>query len=125
MVELQQNLHAMVELLKNALHLHTCALFFLKADGERLKVAAYATGSPRFSEAPLPIDAGIIGTVVKSQHLVNLAQPNPQSTPPTIFPSDDFHSISSVLPSARLLIAGLNRRSVSTTRDFRFDFEVW
>lgn len=80
-IELQQNLHAMVELLKNALHLNTCALFFLPVGGEQLKVVACATDSSRFSHAPLGLDAGIVGTVVKSRRLVNLSQPKPSQLP--------------------------------------------
>ena len=103
-VELQQNLHAMVELLKNALHLHTCALFFLPSSaaapsgstspssllnpnpspgpaGEQLKIVAFASDSPRFSQAPLSLDAGVVGTVVKGRSIVNLTQPKAGQLP--------------------------------------------
>lgn len=82
--ELQQNLHAMVELLKNALHLHTCALFFLPsspAGADQLKIVAFASDSPRFSPAPLGLDAGVVGTVVKGRSVVNLAQPKSGQLP--------------------------------------------
>lgn len=80
-VELKQNLHAMVELLKNALHLHTCALFFLPASGDKLKVMAFASDSLRISHTPLGIDAGVVGTVVKNRQIVNLTQPKPSQLP--------------------------------------------
>jgi two-component system cell cycle response regulator len=80
-VELQQNLHATVELLKNALHLHTCALLVLPSGSEQLKVIASASNSPRFSAASLSIDAGVVGTVVKSRRLVNLQQPKAGQLP--------------------------------------------
>jgi diguanylate cyclase (GGDEF)-like protein len=80
-LELEQNLRAMVELLKNALHLHTCALFFLPSSGEQLKAVACASDSARFSDAPLPVNAGVLGTVIKSRNLVNLTQPKPGQLP--------------------------------------------
>ncbi len=80
-VELQQNLQAMVELLKNALHLHTCALYFLPPSGVELKMVVFATNSSRFYSGPLNLDAGVVGTVVKSREIVKLSQPKAGQLP--------------------------------------------
>ena len=82
---LHQNLHALVDLLKKALHLHTCALFWRTPGGGgdegAWKPMAVSTDSLLFSQGPVAGDAGILGTVVKSRSVLNLAQPKPGQLP--------------------------------------------
>jgi diguanylate cyclase (GGDEF)-like protein len=80
-VELKENLQAVVELLRNALSLHTCALFVLPEGGDQLKCMALSSHSPRATDAPLAIDAGVLGTVVKSLRPLKLSQPKLSQLP--------------------------------------------
>ncbi len=80
-VMVHQNLDALVGLLKRALRLRTCALLWLPADGERLQFVAVSTDSAAFSERPIGLDMGVIGTVVKRQQLLALTAPKPALLP--------------------------------------------
>ncbi len=80
-VELKENLQAVVELLRNALGLHTCALFVLPEGGDSLKCMALSSHSPGATDAPLAIDAGVLGTVVKSLRPLKLSQPKLSQLP--------------------------------------------
>jgi diguanylate cyclase (GGDEF)-like protein len=80
-VELKANLQAVVELLRNALSLHTCALFVLPDNGDSLKCMAMASHDESASAEPLQLDAGVLGTVVKSLRAVKLSQPKLSQLP--------------------------------------------
>lgn len=80
-VELKENLQAVVELLRNALSLHTCALFVLPEGGDSLKCMALSSHSSRATDAPLAIDAGVLGTVVKSLRPLKLSSPKLSQLP--------------------------------------------
>ena len=80
-VELKENLQAVVELLRNALSLHTCALFVLPEGGDSLKCMALSSHSRHVTDAALAIDAGVLGTVVKSLRPLKLSQPKLSQLP--------------------------------------------
>jgi len=80
-VELKENLQAVVELLRNALSLHTCALFVRPENGDSLKCMALTSHAATASDAPLSLDAGVLGTVVKNLRPLNLSQPKLSQLP--------------------------------------------
>ena len=80
-VELKENLQAVVELLRNALSLHTCALFVLPDNGDSLKCMALTSQASTVSDAPLSLDAGVLGSVVKSLRPLKLQQPKLSQLP--------------------------------------------
>jgi len=80
-VELKENLQAVVELLRNALSLHTCALFVLPENGDSLKCMALSSQAATASDGPLSLDAGVLGTVVKSLRALKLSQPKLSQLP--------------------------------------------
>ncbi len=80
-VMVRQNLDALVGLLKRALRLRTCALLWLPQGAEQLQFVAVSTDSAAFSERPIGLDIGVIGTVVKGQQPLSLCPPKPGQLP--------------------------------------------
>ena len=66
-LSLAQNLSAMTALVKDALALQTCVLHFVSEDSTALKLVAMSSSADGIAQQPLAIDAGIIGTVFRTQ----------------------------------------------------------
>ncbi len=78
----QQLLHTL-DLLRRCLGLQTCALLWLDAAGEKLKVKELASDSPTFplAEGPLPARTGVFGAILKDCRPLLLESPRPQMLP--------------------------------------------
>lgn len=96
-VELKENLQAVVELLHNALSLHTCALFVLPENGDSLKCMALVSDAATASDTPLSLDAGVLGTVVKSLRPLKVSQPKLGQLPYYVGPESSALRIGSFL----------------------------
>jgi diguanylate cyclase (GGDEF)-like protein len=78
---IHQALFYNLELLKKSLDLHTCVLLWIDEAGERMRIKELCTDSESIHEGSLPIDAGALGTVVKTRAPLELGAPKPGHLP--------------------------------------------
>lgn len=80
-VMVRQNLDTLVDLLKRALTLHTCAILWLPEGASQLDVVAASTDSDAMSDKPIGLDLGVIGTIVKNQQALRMPSPKATQVP--------------------------------------------
>jgi diguanylate cyclase (GGDEF)-like protein len=68
-------LYAMLDLLRKALGLQTCALLWLDGVGTRLKLKELASESPHITESPVAAGTGALGAILKDSRRLVLEAP--------------------------------------------------
>ena len=72
---IHQALFYNLELIKKSLDAHTCVLLWLDDGGRELRIKELVSDSDAIVSEPLPIDAGVLGAVVKDRVAVHLRDP--------------------------------------------------
>ena len=78
---IHQQLFATLDLLRKSLGLQTCALLWLDAAGEKLKLKEVASDGPALAEGPFPARTGVFGAILKERKPLHLEAPRPQLLP--------------------------------------------
>ena len=78
---IHQQLFATLDLLRKSLSLQTCALLWLDAAGEKLKLKEVASDGPTLAEGPFPARTGVFGAILKERKPLQLESPRPQLLP--------------------------------------------
>ena len=78
---IHQQLFSTLDLLRKSLGLQTCALLWLDAAGEKLKVKEVVTDGPPLAEGPFPARTGVLGAILKEGKPLCLEAPRPQLLP--------------------------------------------
>jgi two-component system cell cycle response regulator len=78
---IHQQLFATLDLLRKSLTLQTCALLWLDAAGEKLKLKEVASDGPVLAEGPFPARTGVFGAILKERKPLHLEAPRPQLLP--------------------------------------------
>jgi diguanylate cyclase (GGDEF)-like protein len=109
---IHEQLYSTLDLLRRALGLQTCALFWLDAAGERLKLKEVASLAPEVASGPFPARTGVFGALVKDGKPLALESPRPSLLPyyeaPTEVaafagvPVNEGHSLRGLLVADRL-----------------------
>lgn len=72
-VALRQQLHSLLDLLHNALHLHTCALLLSDENGQSMRLVDAVSGARGLCFAPIPAGTGVIGAIVARRAAILLS----------------------------------------------------
>jgi diguanylate cyclase (GGDEF)-like protein len=75
---IHQQLFATLDLLRKSLGLQTCALLWLDAAGEKLKLKERVSEGPTLAEGPFPARTGVLGAILKERKPLCLEAPRPQ-----------------------------------------------
>jgi two-component system, cell cycle response regulator len=78
---IHQQLYAALDLLRKSLGLQTCALLWLDAAGEKLKLKEVASDGPSLAEGPFPARTGVFGAILKERKPLHLEAPRSQLLP--------------------------------------------
>ncbi len=78
---IHQQLYATLDLVRRSLGLQTCALLWLDARGERLKIKELTSESANVTEEAMPAGIGAVGAVIKDARPVVLARPRAELLP--------------------------------------------
>ena len=72
---IHHGMYFVLEMLKQSLDLQTCVLLWLDASGRELRIKELVSDSALVAEGSLSAQAGLLGSVVKEQHVLNLLKP--------------------------------------------------
>jgi two-component system, cell cycle response regulator len=78
---IHQQLYATLDLLRKSLGLQTCALLWLDAAGEKLKLKEVVGEGPAVAEGPFAARTGVLGAILKERKPLCLEAPRPQLLP--------------------------------------------
>jgi two-component system cell cycle response regulator len=78
---IHEQLFATLDLLRKSLGLQTCALLWLDAAGEKLKLKEVVSDGPPVAEGPFPARTGVLGAILKEGKPLSLEAPRPQLLP--------------------------------------------
>ena len=78
---IHQQLFSTLELLRKSMGLQTCALLWLDAAGEKLKLKEVIGERPPVAEGPFPARTGVLGAILKERKPLQLESPRPQLLP--------------------------------------------
>jgi two-component system, cell cycle response regulator len=78
---IHQQLYATLDIVRKSLGLQTCALLWLDAAGEKLKLKELASDGPAVAEGPFPARTGVFGAILKERKPLFLEAPRPQLLP--------------------------------------------
>ncbi|HEY0706639.1 MAG TPA: GAF domain-containing protein, partial [Polyangia bacterium] len=78
---IHQQLYATLDLVRKSLSLQTCALLWLDAAGEKLKLKEVTSDGPPMAEGPFPARTGVFGAILKERKPLILEAPRPQLLP--------------------------------------------
>jgi two-component system cell cycle response regulator len=78
---IHQQLFATLDIVRKSLGLQTCALLWLDATSEKLKLKEVASDGPALAEGPFPARTGVFGAILKERKPLFLEAPRPQLLP--------------------------------------------
>ncbi len=78
---IHQQLFSTLDLLRKSLGLQTCALLWLDAAGEKLKLKEVIGDRPPVAEGPFAARTGVLGAILKERKPLHLEAPRPQLLP--------------------------------------------